>query len=65
MEKQGTGCHEPTLMLADKEKSVSPPFNDIRKFCGGRATFDRPVDARPQAVAAHRQAHWPDIVGVT
>ena len=42
-------------------KGVSPPFDDIRRFCEGTIPFDRPVDTRPQAVATHRREQWPDM----
>ena len=40
---------------------VSKRFDDIRHFCGGSVPFNRPVDTRPQAVAAHRRDEWPDM----
>ena len=46
---------------ADNDR-VSPPFDDIRRFCEGSLPFDRPVDARPQAVAAHHIQYWPDML---
>ena len=41
---------------------VSPNFDDIRRFCARGLPFDRPVDARPQAVAAHRRNQWPAMM---
>ena len=48
-----------------QEEGVSPNFNDLRKFCENSRGKYTPVDARPQVVVAHRQAHWPDMVDVT
>ena len=42
---------------------VSPPFDDIRRFCEGSLPSNRLVDTRPQAVAEHRRTHWPDMIG--
>ena len=41
--------------------TVRPKFHDIRRFCEGNLPFERPVDARPQAVAAHRRECWPHM----
>ena len=45
-----------------RDTGVSKRFHDIRRFCEGTLPFDRPVDTRPQAVAAHRRAEWPNMV---
>ena len=43
---------------------VSKHFDKVRRFCEGRLPFDGPIDLRPQAVALHRQEHWPHIVNI-
>ena len=64
----GNGWGEPRHQTATqhpeperrRDEGVSlPPFDNIRRFCSGHVPFDRPVDVRPQAVAAHRREFWP------
>ena len=42
-----------------RPQTVSHNFHRIRQYCEGNVPFDKPVDARPQALASHRRAEWP------